>query len=105
MAFSSQSQRPPNGESNQRYQDRRRFSRARCLARLDDHAHSRALLVVDHDFREKRNYDDVNMIVGQIPSSNGNGFDGLVHGPGPNSLDFGVVMLSHNSGDSPCDSG
>lgn len=69
------------------------------LTRLDHHPKRCAFLILDHHFREVRDHDDINVIVSEIAACNGYRFNSLIHRACADRLDFGAIVLAHDTRD------
>lgn len=72
------------------------------LPGFNHHADGSSFLIVDRDLYKERYHDDIDVVVAQVTASDGGGFHGLVDRSGPDSLNFGTVVLTHNARNGTC---
>jgi hypothetical protein len=74
-------------------------------SRFDDKLDRCANFVVDLDVHKFWGEDDVDSILRQVTLGESHGFHGLIHGTGPDGLDFSALVFPDHASDSACNSG
>jgi hypothetical protein len=71
------------------------------LPGLDNQLDRGSFFVIDSDIGKRGNANGVNVICRQITNGDRYGFNSLIHGPGPNSLNLSPARLPHHPSNCP----